>query len=666
MDQPRVHFTTVTASTLTPGTGTDIFVHKNVPGSHIGGGYTVEIFYNGVKTDEVEKKTKKEVEDLINEHKQKYNTNRAFQNEVDVHVTYKTKQERGDTMTSAASLEKDLYTKVGRINELCNRLLDPSLPLKKYAEGLDSNFIKQPSPLDESPQSNSSLAKQIIERIEAYFNSTEDDEGTQYNTVKESLGDYRNLILMAKRQGANLDLDIITDEVEKYYKENPNLIISKAASVKEDFLTDKLVSKVNTSDGDPLVGDDIKKELSENEVKEVKMNLSAREDKTEPELKLLSILDAVAKVIEYDSFIQREAKDCWNHIRSYKGSTTLDNCISSWLSKKSFTLVDATHIYNQVLGDIESIQSNKRIASEGQDDRVTRALCLMIKYKEAALGPDYTYIEDEYIEVFKLVMQEIEEDIDTTSPDIAQQAVVLASSDKNLTSVIHKFILVYITDYMDQLVQNSSSGQESLSSAILRAYDTMEKQSPIILNRQAEGGFKSLFREMVTPSVNLDVDAHPEKSQLITAIVNSIISVSISKIQAAAIYYKQYLEEAKRHLQQKYPVGMKKQSSNKIEVEPSGKIEIVTEEGTNKNIAAEESAIDVDPKIEQDLDSFIDSLDRPSSDDTKKPAQDKDIILEDAEKEKDDVFKDAEELQKDIDKGKPKKTKRTLLDVLRG
>jgi len=100
-------------SNITPGVGTDIFIRKKEPGAKVGKGYIVDIYENGIKVDTQEVKTKSEYTDIIREFKLKYNTDRAFQNELQVHITFKTKEERGE---EPERKEKDT-TPVNRVPE---------------------------------------------------------------------------------------------------------------------------------------------------------------------------------------------------------------------------------------------------------------------------------------------------------------------------------------------------------------------------------------------------------------------------------------------------------------------------------------------------------------------------------------------------------------------
>lgn len=674
MEQVRVYFNIRTAEkVITPGVGSDIFVHKNVPGSHVGGGYKVEIFNNGVKVDERDIKTKIEVEKLISEYKEKYNTNRAFQNEVDVHVTYKNKRERGeDEMNSTASIDNTLYTKVSYISDLCNRLLDPSLPLKKYAEDLNTNFVKEPNPLDETPQDNDGIVKQMQKIIDKYISTTEDDEGVQYNAIKGWLGDIKTILHQNNRQGANFDFDYISDKLKEIYlkQDSPGYyLFSKKASFP---LTDKLVSRVNKSEGDPFLEGDLKKELSEDQMKEVQSNLDKREDKTEPELKLNYLLNAIRSAKEYDTFIKREAEDCWKFIRSYKGSTTLDNCVSSWLSKKSFSLIDANYIYQDVLEGIDNLYTNHKVSSI--DDPALKDMLLIYKYKEAATGiAAFNDARKEFRKKFNYELElALQEHQDISDPQAILQDPKVADSLKEMVSSV---VSAYLADTLDRHVEAaiSKNPQYSPSSLLLNRAKSMADRKNF--NIPSAVGFNSLYTDILKDSMTFykNAAAEPEK---VSALINAMVETCVELTHISEAEYQTYLKQAYDFLKQEYSVGMKKAASNKIEVDPSGKIEIITDEQTTSPEVSDSLIEDnplqdteLDSQLSNDVDDFISSLDKPKED-NKEVATDthpatRDVKIDEPETEEDDVFQEAENLQKDIDKGKPKETERTLLDILK-
>ena len=59
---------------ISSGVGANIFFRKKRPGPTVGDGYIIEIYENGVKIDEKEVKGKKEIKELIDSYKTKYNS----------------------------------------------------------------------------------------------------------------------------------------------------------------------------------------------------------------------------------------------------------------------------------------------------------------------------------------------------------------------------------------------------------------------------------------------------------------------------------------------------------------------------------------------------------------------------------------------------------------
>jgi molybdopterin converting factor small subunit len=149
----------------TPGVGTDIFVRKKRPGSQVGKGYFVDIYENGVKIDTIELATKKDVTKLIKKFKDKYNTDRAFQNEMQVHITYKTKKERGEP--TMASIDTILIKKAHKIQELLNKLTEPELPLiKRFGqEELSGDVTSVPETPPTGTEDKETIKRYIADEI---------------------------------------------------------------------------------------------------------------------------------------------------------------------------------------------------------------------------------------------------------------------------------------------------------------------------------------------------------------------------------------------------------------------------------------------------------------------------------------------------------------------
>ena len=143
------------------GIGADLFIRKNKPGPTVGVGYLVEIFENGMKVDERKARDKKHVKEIIKEYKDKYNTKRTFQNENQLHITYKTKEERGEfgenepvkkeierqkdirreedeeenlkKEVAMENIDQVLLRQASNVEGILYRLLEPTLPIKKWA-----------------------------------------------------------------------------------------------------------------------------------------------------------------------------------------------------------------------------------------------------------------------------------------------------------------------------------------------------------------------------------------------------------------------------------------------------------------------------------------------------------------------------------------------------
>jgi len=203
--------------TKTGGVGTDIFIYKNVPGSHVGQGYTVEIFENGVKIESVVTKTKAEAYKYIKDYKDFYHTNRAFQNQLGVHVTFKTKKERGET--AMIELDSILYKKAQEIERLLHKLANPVAPVKRFAsDAIRSDIVPIPtSGSEETGKEEDEIVDDMFNSLQEYFQSTKDPEATQYNKVKEWLAKVKKDIEASKRMGVEYDLESIADKLKKKF-----------------------------------------------------------------------------------------------------------------------------------------------------------------------------------------------------------------------------------------------------------------------------------------------------------------------------------------------------------------------------------------------------------------------------------------------------------------
>jgi hypothetical protein len=197
------------------GVGVDLFIRKNRPGPTIGAGYTIDVFENGIKADEIRLDDKKHVKDIINEYKSKYNTGRAFQNENQLHITYKTKEERGEDIinpeeqkvpekreeTAMQVIDQILIKKANTIKTCLQRLLDPTAPvIVKYSEEqklpeINSDIVPQ-TPGGESAETamNNAVKNAVGALVKMIKNNSDAEKDDLYNGMKHWISETKKNI----------------------------------------------------------------------------------------------------------------------------------------------------------------------------------------------------------------------------------------------------------------------------------------------------------------------------------------------------------------------------------------------------------------------------------------------------------------------------------------
>ena len=185
-------------------TGTTIFVKKVDEGAGVGKGYTVEIYNNGTKVDTMHKDTRSETLDVIKQYKQQYNTNRSFQNEIEVFVTYPEKdtvyednkaendkteikeENKSEASMNIQQIDDILMKQAGHIEMLLYKITNPESPVKiRIAE-------EMPMPNDNINASSESIAKEIFDKfvgfIKKIVDSPADDSSKKNDLYNKSKG----------------------------------------------------------------------------------------------------------------------------------------------------------------------------------------------------------------------------------------------------------------------------------------------------------------------------------------------------------------------------------------------------------------------------------------------------------------------------------------------
>lgn len=121
--------------------GTDIYINKIDEGAGYGSGYIVQVYDYGQKVSEDKVKTKKDVKRIIDEQKHKYQTDRAFEEESHLFVSYKIDdieskkfRDKNNITIKESSMDTDtlLYKQASRISNLLSLSKDPRVPIKFF------------------------------------------------------------------------------------------------------------------------------------------------------------------------------------------------------------------------------------------------------------------------------------------------------------------------------------------------------------------------------------------------------------------------------------------------------------------------------------------------------------------------------------------------------
>jgi hypothetical protein len=314
------------------GQGTDLYIKKIAPGSQFGQGYMVEIYDYGEKVDERFVRTKKEVYQLVKEQKDRYHTDKAFENMQHLHVTFKSPGEQGFTQPKHSSLQGDstmhideiLLRKANQINNLLAALKDPTVPKKVFKSA-------------EVASDQQAIVQQLKEELVSYFSNLDKDPNSQgynpYNEIKEWLEKVRTLLTESNsNQGTNYDVNGITESLKDIFK-NSGLpgeeILFKSACMEAD----KLVSQLNSKKDDLYAVNKVLKEgVSEDTIEQI----SKRPDKNEVEVLISKLHESCVKAQKFQDEFNSYEEDFWKHISNFKGVSPIEVVYADW--EKSLTI----------------------------------------------------------------------------------------------------------------------------------------------------------------------------------------------------------------------------------------------------------------------------------------------------------------------------------------
>lgn len=224
--------------------GTDIFVKKIDEGAGYGSGYIVEIYDYGEKVDERKVLTKKDVRTIINEQKARYTTDRAFEEESHLFVSYRIddiesnkfrKNKDIKVKESEMNIDEKLYKQASKINYLLSVSKEPDTPKKIFksaepmfnfnGENSDTQMQTQPA-MDNNVVDNADkesieeASQQIAEKLDAYLTEHQDPVKDNTFNKQEILESYLKdkVIPQLKSRYSDQEVNQIWNTLKSRYK----------------------------------------------------------------------------------------------------------------------------------------------------------------------------------------------------------------------------------------------------------------------------------------------------------------------------------------------------------------------------------------------------------------------------------------------------------------
>lgn len=405
--------------------GADIFVRKIKPGPTVGDGYLVDVYEGGIKVDTFKAKNKKQIKAVVKDYKSKYNTSRSFMNESQVHVTYRTKAERGET-AMITSLDEQLIKKANYIRSALKKLFTPNDPMIIREADIANNtvdFIPQ-TPGGNDAISEDSIAKNIIIKVVKFISDRQPQEGAEwvksdelYNPIKKWLFSVKKSVKDQERaNGLQLDFGKVYEIAKNTLLSSDPANIKKlsgidvspdvASKIKEIMNMKVGVTKQASDfsrDGSDSIGDgsvsSSKENLAEGYIEGFKARSENPEDTLESEIK--NKLDQkskerAARENQDDDSLNREnqfldngsgrdeimvnkggnpqggaqtpnvvANDYsnvfWKHASTIKEEATLEDVFLKWASKNNLSLDNVNITWKQVNEDLKIFNNREAL-----------------------------------------------------------------------------------------------------------------------------------------------------------------------------------------------------------------------------------------------------------------------------------------------------------------
>lgn len=474
------------------GIGTDIFVRKVKPGASIGEGYFVDVYDNGVKIDSLRKNIKKDVVEVIRQYKKQYHTDRAFQNEEQLHVTYKTKEQRGEQ--AMENIDQELIKKANLINVALQKLMTPELPIKIRQADMTMEGVLPQTPGPEVPMDENSIGTSLAVKFVQFVMKNQPQQGNEwakndifYNPFKKMLAAFKKEITnYQKTNNAQLNLKAIADSCNAILLSGDPVVIKKLAGI--DVTPDaaakikEIASMKSGTEKKASVEELEEGNLSDAVEKEVNSEFGGKEDSEEKKI------EASYKDIFSEDSIDPLCSAFWKYAKNINKVANLDNVFVEWANINEVDAETSNKVWVKINKEIEDgftkeaevkfvMRFTKDISKEIEDE--------FIKAIEAfRSGADTFNVTYDYIDV--ILKKLIDVAIDSLRDEMITNGKTLVEAKRDMTKAagIHRFIqdgiLLVINPILKRYVEENKdiSGQlNKLRSEIIGNIQNLDNTS---------------------------------------------------------------------------------------------------------------------------------------------------------------------------------------------
>jgi hypothetical protein len=342
-----------------PNQGTDLYIRKLSPGSEESEGYEVDIYENKKFQETRKVNSKKKVMEIVREYKEFYNTDRAFLNEMHLFLTYKLRNRESFMIN-----DDILYKKANEIESKLIKLFNPITPIK-VKKALDDSSIpisSQNSEQASTPTTTEDVIKKSTDIINKFIQDNKElleseDKSKGFNAIMSWVYKFKDAITKENENGANLDIDAISDALSREFSKYDFIKETKHANDSSIVLT----VEEPTDDGIDISTEEAIESLidSLNAVSEATKSQIQSAETISDELIPTQAQEALKEMHADFSLLNAKTNEFLDFIKSNKFSGVLDDLLANWIiSDNSLNLKQA-----KLLKEFVEIEINPKLSS---------------------------------------------------------------------------------------------------------------------------------------------------------------------------------------------------------------------------------------------------------------------------------------------------------------